>query len=86
MKEFWLFIKWQYNKLELWQKIFLVNMFIMGFTAFRSDEVSQTIFYITLMVPFVAMIKWFVIDQMIESWQRFKKEKSELFNTIREGK
>ena len=86
MKEIWLFIKWQYSRFEFWQKVFIVNSFAMGFTAFRSDEVSRTIFYITLFVPFLAMIKWFVIDQMIASWNKFKKEKAELFTTIKEGK
>lgn len=86
MSDFWLFVKWQYAKLEFWQKVFLVNFFLMGFTAFRTDEISQTIFYSTMMVPFLYMIKWFIIDQTIESYRRFKKEKSELFNTIRDGK
>lgn len=86
MKDVWLFIKWQYSKLEFWQKIYIVNFFLMGFTAFRTDDISKTIFYCTVLLPFVYMVKWFVIDTTIESWKRFKKNKSELFETIKEGK
>ncbi len=86
MKDFWLFVKWQYAKLEFWQKVFIVNFFLLGFTAFRTDEVSRTIFYITMFVPFLYMVKWFVIDQTIDSWKRFKQNKENLFNTIKEGK
>lgn len=86
MKDFMLFIKWQYAKLEFWQKVYLVNFFLLGFTAFRTDEVSRVIFYITLLVLFVYMVKWFVIDSMIDSWKKFKQEKANLFNTIKEGK
>lgn len=86
MKDFMLFIKWQYAKLEFWQKVYLVNFFLLGFTAFRTDEVSKVIFYITLLVPFVYMVKSFVIDSMIDSWKKFKQEKANLFNTIKEGK
>lgn len=86
MNDVWLFVKWQYSKLEFWQKVYLVNFFVMGFTALRTDETSKTIFMLTIAVPFLFMVKWFVIDQIISSWQKFKKEKSELFETIRNGK
>ena len=86
MKDFALFVKWQYSKLESWQKIFLVNFFLLGFTAFRTDEISRAIFLITLIVPALYTVKWFVIESMIDSWKKFKQEKAELFNTIKEGK
>lgn len=86
MSDVWLFVKWQYSKLEFWQKVYLVNFFVMGFTAFRFDEVSRTIFYCTLLVPFGFMVKWFVIDSIRDSWRKFKSDKANLFNTIKEGK
>ena len=86
MKDFLLFVKWQYAKLEFWQKVFIVSSFVMGFTAFRTDELSRVLFWTSLMIPVVYMFKWFVIDSMIENWKRFKKEKANLFNTIKEGK
>ena len=86
MKDVWLFLKWQYSKLEFWQKVYLVNFFLMGFTAFRTDEVSRVIFYITLIVPLAFMVKWFVIDSIRASWRKFKSDKANLFNTIKEGK
>lgn len=86
MKEIWLFIKWHYKKLETWQKIFLVTMFLMGFTAFRTDEVSRAIFYITLCVPFIFMTKWFMLDPLVNSWKTYKKEKAEMFDVIKGDK
>lgn len=86
MKDFWLFVKWQYAKLEFWQKVFFVNFFIMGFTAFRTDDTSQAVFVCTMLLPFLFMVKWFVIDSIVDSWKRFKEDKANLFNTIKEGK
>jgi len=85
MKDVWLFVKWQYSKLEFWQKIFIVNFFLMGFTAARTDEVSRYIFIFTIMVPFLYMTKWFLIDSIRASWKKFKEQKANLFNTIKEA-
>ena len=35
---------------------------------------------------FLAVGKWWIWDQAVESWNNYKKEKRELFETIREGK
>ncbi len=86
MKDVWLFVKWQYGKLEFWQKVYFVNFFLMGFTAFREDETSKIIFYCTILVPFLYMCKWFIFDQIKDSWKKFKEQKANLFNTIKEGK
>ena len=86
MKDVWLFVKWQCAKLETWQIVFLINLFLMGFTAFRTDEMSKAIVTTTLLVPFMFMIKWFVIDSIRDNWKKFKEQKANLFNTIKEGK
>jgi hypothetical protein len=86
MKDFLLFVKWKYSKLEGWQKIYILNFFVMGFTAFRTDPVSTAIFYFTIFLPFAFMCKWFLIDTTISSWHKFKREKAELFTTIKDGK
>ncbi len=86
MKEIVSFIKWQWNKLETWQKIFMFSMFLMGFTAFRTDEVSRVIFYATSAVPFIFMAKWFMLDPLLDSWKSYKKEKAELFDVIKGDK
>ncbi len=86
MKDVILFIKWQYSKLEFWQKVFIVNFFIMGFTAARTDEISKYLFVLSVAVPFLFMTKWFVIDSIRDSWKKFKSQKANLFNTIKEGK
>ncbi len=86
MNDLWLFVKWQYEKLEFYQKVYIVNFFLMGFTAFREDEVSRTIFYCTIVIPFLFMCKWFIIDSLIDNWRKFKEQKSNLFNTIKDGK
>ena len=83
MKEIFLFLKWQYSKLEFWQIVFLVNAFVMGFTAFRTDEISKFIFQLAIIVPLLYMIKWFVIERVIDSWKAYKKEKAELFQVIK---
>lgn len=85
MKDVWLFVKWQLSKMEFWQKVFFVNMFVMGFTALRTDETSKMIFMITIFVPFAYMVKWFVLEPMFASWRKFKDDKANLFNTIKDG-
>lgn len=86
MKDLWLFCKWQYAKLELYQKIFILNFFVMGITMARKDEISSYIFFGTVLIPFLFMIKWFVIDSIIDNYKKFKEQKANLFNTIKEGK
>lgn len=86
MKDVLLFIKWQYQKLEFYQKIFILNSFVMGFTLAREDEISKIIFYCSLMVPLLFLCKWFIIDSIRDNWKKFKEQKSNLFNTIKEGK
>lgn len=86
MKEIVNFIKWQWNRWETWKKWYIVMAFIFGAGVATSDPYK----YYILAVPITALIlwtgKWWIWDQVVDSWNSYKKEKQSLFETIREGK
>ena len=77
------YAKWQWNKFELWQKLFILAMLLQatGYTLGNpygiyliAGGISIVIFYIT---------KWFLVDVAIQSWNKFRQEENNLFDTIK---
>lgn len=83
MKELIRFVSWRWRKFETWQKYYIV-----GFHFFIAGVLSPSPWrYILLSVPATIIItlffKWWIWDQIQNSWQEYKKEKQSLFETIK---
>ncbi len=83
MKEIWLFVKWQWNRWEFWQKCYIVGAFFFGMGLGLPNPYRTYVMIIPVVMLLVSFGKWWIWDQLIESWNRYKKEKSELFDTIK---
>lgn len=86
MKEFWLFAKWQWAKWETWQKLWILGMFFLGAGSSAEPPVSMYLLAVPMAIFGGYMAKWFFWDGPRSAWQSYKKEKAELFQTIKEGK
>lgn len=83
MKEIFNFLKWQWRKWELWQKMYILSAFIIG-VGFAADHPYRGWIILSgLVVMFGHAIKWFLWDRAVESWNEYKKEKQNLFETIK---
>jgi len=86
MKELINFIKWQWGKWEFWQKSFIFSSVFFGAGITADAPYSTYLFMIPTGVMFFWMTKWFVWDGAKTAWLNYKKEKANLFNTIKDGK
>lgn len=85
MKQLLDFIKWQWNKWELWQKGYIVGAFFAGAGVFAPKPYDFYLFAIPMIILFVWCTKWMVWDQLRESWNKYQTEKRELFPTIKKS-
>lgn len=85
MKELINFIKWQWNKWEFWQKSFILSSLLFGAGAVAEPPYSIYLFVIPAAVILFWATKWLVWDGTRRAWLDYKKEKADLFHTIRTG-
>jgi hypothetical protein len=85
MKDLFDFVKWQWSKFEGWQKCWIISSAFFG-AAMVSEP--PYVFYLSLVpmtVIFGFLTKWLIWDGTKSQWQKYKKEKEGLFDTIRDS-
>jgi hypothetical protein len=85
MKEILNFIHWQWCKWETWQKGYIICAFFAGAGVVAPKPYDFYLFAMPITVMFVWTSKWLVWDQLVESWNKYKTEKQELFTTIKDS-
>lgn len=83
MKEVLLFIKWQWNKWQFWQKCYMLGAFLMGMSLGMPDPYRTYVMIVPAVMLFATLGKWWVWDGLIDAWNSYKKEKSEMFSVIK---
>lgn len=83
MKDILRFLKWQWRKFELWQKMFLFSMFILIASTFVDQPLQYYLQLVPVAIFFSTCVKWFIWDRTVESWQKYQAEKASLFETIK---
>jgi len=89
MKEVWLFLKWKWAKFTFADKCWFGGAFLVGSGTYEMWTHPQDPIPLRVLVGFglwfTVLTKWFIVDQIKDQWLKYKKEKSELFNTIKES-
>jgi hypothetical protein len=85
MKEVLDFIVWQWNKWQTWQKSYIIGAFMLGAGVVAPSPYDLYLFAVPMIMLFVWTGKWWVWDQLIESWNKYKTEKRELFTNIKDS-
>jgi Sec-independent protein secretion pathway component TatC len=83
MKEVVDFIVWQWNKWQTWQKWYIAGAFMLGAGVAAPSPYDKILFTIPMIMLFLWTSKWWIWDQLKASWDAYKKEKQELFATIK---
>jgi hypothetical protein len=85
MKEILGFIAWQWRKWELWQRIFIVSMIVFVGAILLPDPYDV---YVVLALMFVMLgwtFKWAVWDNVHANWQKYKQERNQLLQIIKDS-
>ncbi len=85
MKEIFNFIVWQWNKWQTWQKGYIICAFMLGAGVMAPSPYDKILFTVPMIMLFVWTGKWWFWDQLMESWNKYKTEKQELFTTIKDS-
>ncbi len=85
MKEILDFIVWQWNKWQTWQKGYIIGAFMLGAGVVAPRPYDLYLFAVPMIMLFVWTGKWWVWDQLMESWNKYKTEKRELFTNIKDS-
>lgn len=85
MKNFFNFITWGWKKLEVWQKLYVFAMILQIVGWISPNPYSIVFISIGLGIILSTMIKWFIWDSIKTSWKNYNKEKSQLFDTIKQS-
>jgi hypothetical protein len=85
MKEIINFIIWQWNKWQTWQKGYILGASLLGAGVVAPEPYSLYLFAVPVIMLIVWTGKWWVWDQLMESWNKYKTEKRELFTNIKDS-
>lgn len=79
------FLKWQWQRFELWQKLFIFSGFLGG-AGLVSDEPLRHWFLGAAALIYLGYIfKWAIWDGIKSSWHNYKQHRNELLTTIRDS-
>ncbi len=84
-KEIWNFTIWQWRKFEFWQKAFIFSSSFFGAALVAEQPYAAYLSMVPMVIVFSFMFKWMVWDGIKSAWERYKKEKESLFQTIKES-
>lgn len=76
-------IRWQWRQWEVWQKAFILAMFLMGMSVTATSPLDLYFALAGIIILFGFTFKWFVIDALKASYNKYKRQRDELFNTIK---
>lgn len=76
-------IRWQWRQWEFWQKTFVIGMFFMGMSVGAPSPLGLYFAGVGIIIFFSWSFKWFVIDPIKESYTKYKRQRDELFQTIK---
>jgi Sec-independent protein secretion pathway component TatC len=85
MKEVLNFVVWQWNQWKTWQKCYIIGAFMLGAGVMAPSPYDKILFAVPMIMLFVWTGKWWVWDQLMESWNKYKTEKRELFTNIKDS-
>jgi hypothetical protein len=86
MKEQIGFIRWWFAKLELLQWFLLVSLVLNVGSLFTiGTEISSNMNLIGMVLLLIVFFKWFVLDSLKTSWNRYKEQRNSLLTTIKES-
>lgn len=83
MKEVFSFLKWQWQKWQLWQRVYITAMSCFLIAMLLPEPYSRYAVAIPIAILFGMIGKWWIWDNIKESWSKYKQEKKELFNVIK---
>lgn len=83
MKEICNFVRWQWSKFELWQKLWIVAGFVAGASVMASGPYRFYLACIALSIILSCVFKWFIWEPTMNSWIKYKQEKQILFKLIK---
>ncbi len=77
------FIKWQWNKFEFWQKLWMVGAAFFGAGLASPDHIRPYLIAVPVCIILGSTLKWFLWDSVFNSWKEFQKEQQSLFEKIK---
>ncbi len=88
MKEIWNYIHWSWVGFQTWQKMFVFAMLLQitgWIIALTYSDVGLWISHIGLVIVLGYIFKWFIFDNVKDSWNKYKQERNKLLTTIKES-
>jgi hypothetical protein len=83
MKEVLLFVKWQWRRWELWQKMFITGVFMLAVSWTLPEVYFIYVMNTAIVLVLAWTFKWAVWDNLVSSWNEYKNEKKKLFDVIK---
>lgn len=87
MKEIFRFIVWHWRKWSVDQRFYMLAGFLIGCGIKDAIEGNgpNILMKAGLAILFVIFLKWFVWEPIRESWLKYKAERNQLFETIKDS-
>jgi len=83
MKELFGFLKWTWQSWQVWQKMFILAMFLQGLGWGMGGDYGIWVTGVGVAIVFGFMIKWFVLERIQENWTKYKQHRNSLLTTIK---
>jgi len=83
MKNFLGFLKWQWGRFELWQRIYIISVCTVLFGMTQEGMTRTVLMGGPVLLGLAWGLKLLIWDRAKESYQEYQKQKSNLFETIK---
>lgn len=85
MREIWGYCRWQWQNFEGWQKMFIFAMFLQGLGWTLGGQWGPWVAVAGAVIILAYIVKWLIIDNIKQSWAKYKQHRNELLTTIKQS-
>ena len=83
--QFFRFLKWQWNKWEFWQKIFMISILTQLLGALLPAPYGMILTFSGISVVLGFAVKWFIWDSAVKNWKLYQDERQNIFNKVKDS-
>lgn len=80
------FIVWQWQKFQVWQKLFFLCFLLLGVSTTAPDHIRIWMLSLAMIIPLFFVCKWWIWDGVKDSWKQYQDEQKKILDIIKGDK
>lgn len=85
IKDLWNFLVWQWQRWQLWQRLWIVGAGFFGAAIVAPDHMQIYLFAVPVIIVVGCTFKWWLWDSVRASYAEYRRERDTLLDRIRDS-